>query len=295
MHGLCASCSVPQPPERQSAGVWLLHCQLAHLLLPHYDCRDTGTFFDASVGFSCSYRGPYMAWSGDNTGYGGMETVRVNLDLAHSDGFFATAATVVLRAGWFDGAGGSGPATVAVSFVRKGSQERRCTQIKPIAPGRQSGCSSTAVETVAVTASGSPGQETLSFSFSPIPECSSLLRNLYCLNCGTDGYRLTCVPGGGTMCLTAGVPIARCADLRPSYPNSASEACPASIKKINSQGQEVEYSFIQEDYDVPDPSTGDAFCTCARNRYCAHCPSDGGEQLVCIAGAGSCNMEYKVG
>ena len=129
-------------------------------------CRDTGTFFDSAVGFLCGYSGPYMAWSGDDIGYGGLETVRVNLALAHERGFFSTATKVSLRAGWFTTAGGSGPATVAVSFIKKGAQQKTCTKIKTIAPGSQSDCASAIVGTVHVTASGSAGQETLQLSLS---------------------------------------------------------------------------------------------------------------------------------
>lgn len=104
---------------------------------------DTGTsFLSTKVGWACSASGPYITWSGDNTGYG-PEIVTVDVRAAYRDSAWASSCEIVCSAGWYSPAGGSGPALLTVTF-------NGVTQTLTISPGQQSNCASTTVARVTV-------------------------------------------------------------------------------------------------------------------------------------------------
>lgn len=93
---------------------------------------DTGTTFaEGTVGFALSSSTAYMAWTGDDTSDGGVETVDVNLPMAYADGFVGKTAKIKCAADWYPNAGpppGSGPATLQVEY-------NGVTRTKKIFPG----------------------------------------------------------------------------------------------------------------------------------------------------------------
>lgn len=110
---------------------------------------DTGTFFlGQGVGFSCGSSAPYITFTGDNTGTGGMETARVLLGNSHADGAWVTSTSIVLNAGWF-GCRGQGPASVTVFTEKPGSDGGSVlvgTAVSFVVdPGCQTGCASSLV------------------------------------------------------------------------------------------------------------------------------------------------------
>lgn len=117
-----------------------------------YDWAGTGmrdldsntTAFGESVGYSCGYSGNYVKFvGGDATGINGFERVDVFVDRAKADGLWTSSYNIDCFAGWFTGAGGSGPANLEVEY--KGIKRN-----KSITPGRQNNCASTSVATVTV-------------------------------------------------------------------------------------------------------------------------------------------------
>jgi hypothetical protein len=75
---------------------------------------DTGTMFlGRTVGYCDSTLKPYMEWTGDDTGFGGLERVVVNLGEAFNAGEWAGATTIVLNSAWYPSVS-SGPATISV-------------------------------------------------------------------------------------------------------------------------------------------------------------------------------------
>lgn len=60
--------------------------------------------------------GAYMVWSGDNVGSGGPESVTIDLAQAWEDGAISAFADVMALADWYPGAGGSGPASLTVTY-----------------------------------------------------------------------------------------------------------------------------------------------------------------------------------
>lgn len=65
--------------------------------------------------------GPYMTWAGDNTSAGGPETVVIDLAAAWASGDISTFADVLAEADWFPSAGGSGPASLTVTYDLPGA------------------------------------------------------------------------------------------------------------------------------------------------------------------------------
>jgi hypothetical protein len=64
--------------------------------------------------------GDYMNWSGDNVTDGGPETVTIDLEAAWDAGDIALFADVLAMADWYPPAGGSGPATLTVTYSLDG-------------------------------------------------------------------------------------------------------------------------------------------------------------------------------
>jgi hypothetical protein len=77
---------------------------------------DTGTtFLSETVGFGHGSSSSYMSWTGDDTS-DGNEIVTIDLNQAYENEEIATIATVVCAADWYPGAGGSGPATLTMTY-----------------------------------------------------------------------------------------------------------------------------------------------------------------------------------
>jgi hypothetical protein len=119
---------------------------------------DTKTvFLSEQVGWSCGFGGTYLAWleggspcvegSCDDTTLNGFERVDVRVDLARTAALWTSSVNIELFAGWYSPAGGTGPATVTVTY-------NGVTDSKTITPGTQSGCAATAVATITVYADG---------------------------------------------------------------------------------------------------------------------------------------------
>lgn len=118
-----------------------------------YDLDTKTTFLDESVGWSCGDSGTYVAWLAggdgdqDDTGLDGFERVDVRVDLARTHGQWTSSVNIELFAGWYAPAGGSGNATVSVTYNGD-------TQTKTITPGSQSTCADTPVGTITVYSDG---------------------------------------------------------------------------------------------------------------------------------------------
>ncbi len=65
--------------------------------------------------------GPFMMWSGDDTTPGGSETVVIDLAAAWDAGAIETFADVMARADWYPPNGGTGPATLAITYSLPGA------------------------------------------------------------------------------------------------------------------------------------------------------------------------------
>ena len=112
------------------------------------DLDTSTTFLGQTVGFGCGSGGAYVDWiSLDSQLRNGFEEVHVKVDQALAAGAWAGTTTVNLKAGWYSPQGGSGPATVTVSY-------RGVSETRTITPGSQNGCATTAVGTVTVLANG---------------------------------------------------------------------------------------------------------------------------------------------
>lgn len=74
------------------------------------------TFAGETVGFSYGSSSTWMTWSSDNTSTG-PETVEIDLAQAWNDGVIAGFANVLAKADWYPPAGGSGPATLTVTYT----------------------------------------------------------------------------------------------------------------------------------------------------------------------------------
>jgi hypothetical protein len=79
------------------------------------------TFLGETFGFGHSGVSPYVTWSGDNTTTGGPETVVIDLALAWDEGAISTFADVLGAADWYPPAGGSGPASLSVTYDLPGA------------------------------------------------------------------------------------------------------------------------------------------------------------------------------
>ena len=78
------------------------------------------SFLGATVGFSYGSTAPYMTWSSDDTS-AGPETVVIDLGAAWDAGAIGTVAEVMALADWYPPAGGSGPATLTITYDPPGS------------------------------------------------------------------------------------------------------------------------------------------------------------------------------
>ncbi len=85
------------------------------------------SFLDLTAGFGHSSPstggpvGPYMTWTGDNTTTGGPETVVIDLAAAWDTGDISTFADVLAEADWYPTTGGSGPASLTVTYDLPGA------------------------------------------------------------------------------------------------------------------------------------------------------------------------------
>jgi hypothetical protein len=125
---------------------------------------DTGTKF---LGKTVGYRGsgsPYMSFSGDDTSYGGIETIVVDLYKAHRDGGWNDQTIVDAVAGWYIPAGGSGPALLTVGLKRKSDGQVKNSVQKTINPGSQSGLAATLVGQARITEYGTANVERIRFT-----------------------------------------------------------------------------------------------------------------------------------
>jgi hypothetical protein len=73
-------------------------------------------FLGRTVGYGYDSSAPYMTWGGDNITDGGPETVAIDLAEAWDAGEIDTFADVLALADWYPPAGGSGPASVTVTY-----------------------------------------------------------------------------------------------------------------------------------------------------------------------------------
>jgi hypothetical protein len=73
------------------------------------------TFLGLTVGFGYLSSTDYMTWSTDNTSTG-PETVEIDLAAAWDAGAIDTVAEITALADWYPPAGGSGPATLTVTY-----------------------------------------------------------------------------------------------------------------------------------------------------------------------------------
>jgi hypothetical protein len=113
-----------------------------------YDLDTGTTFLDTKVGWSCGDGDEYIEWvSGDDTSIDGEEEVNVKVDSARADGLWTSSVEIFLYAGWYEPAGGSGNATVFVTY-------NGITDSVTITPGTQSDCASSSVGTVTVYDNG---------------------------------------------------------------------------------------------------------------------------------------------
>lgn len=125
---------------------------------------DTGTKF---LGKTVGYRGsgsPYMSFSGDDTSYGGIETIVVDLYKAHRDGGWNDQTIVDAIAGWYIPARGSGPALLTVGMKRKSDGLVKNSVQKTINPGSQSGLATTLVGQARITEYGEANVERVRFT-----------------------------------------------------------------------------------------------------------------------------------
>lgn len=79
------------------------------------------TFLEQTFGYGHSGSSPFVTWSGDNTTTGGPETVVIDLALAWEQGAISTFADVLGAADWYPPAGGSGPASLTVTYDLPGA------------------------------------------------------------------------------------------------------------------------------------------------------------------------------
>lgn len=109
---------------------------------------DTNTvFLGESFGFGCPNSGPYSNWvTSDDTSVNGEERVNIRIDDAFDDELWSGTVNVTCKAGWYDDADGSGPATLFVKYRGKTSEPFT------ISPGTQHACASKTVATITVHA-----------------------------------------------------------------------------------------------------------------------------------------------
>eukprot|EP00737_Agarophyton_chilense_P003977 gb/GEZJ01004811.1/.p1 GENE.gb/GEZJ01004811.1/~~gb/GEZJ01004811.1/.p1 ORF type:complete len:223 (-),score=29.55 gb/GEZJ01004811.1/:402-1070(-) len=161
---VCAvsSCSVPQNgfacelPE-DSFMIPNVHLPLVELVLEYswsesQSDLDTSTrFLTGNVGFSCSPDTAYLDFGGDDTSYGGKETVVVDIAGALADGKWSGSTAVAALAGWH-GSEDEGNVTLKASLRRKsdGAAVPGALLSSTVSPATQSGCAATEVGTVEI-------------------------------------------------------------------------------------------------------------------------------------------------
>ncbi len=115
----------PEFPDLEEDAPWETNpfgtLTLAYTWSGEPDLDTTTTFLDGSVGFPGPYAAPYMTHSGDNVTTGGPETVVIDLAQAWEDGMISTIADVLGAADWYPPAGGSGPASLLVTYDLPGA------------------------------------------------------------------------------------------------------------------------------------------------------------------------------
>jgi hypothetical protein len=112
------------------------------------DLDNTTRFLGESVGYGTGFAGTYLTHSGDDTDPAGSEVVTVDLAQAWADGEIETEADIVCFADWFPPRGGSGPATLDISYSLGG------TLSLTIHPGSTATPATTFVRAIRVTAAG---------------------------------------------------------------------------------------------------------------------------------------------
>ena len=132
----------PLPPNDMT--IWYEWADLGN----SYDLDTNTTFLGVSVGWSVGGgQGGIIVWpSGDNT-QSGPEEVKIWAATTLAQGKWSGQTTIICRAGWYEPAGGSGPARIRATW--KGD-----TQTKIISPGSQSGPAQTHVADIILRADG---------------------------------------------------------------------------------------------------------------------------------------------
>lgn len=125
---------------------------------------DSGTsFLNTKVGYSCGNGGQHISYSGDHTGAGGTETIRIDIGKSFEQNEWSEQVPVKLHAHWYNNAG-SGPATVTIFTETKlpdGSVAAGPRTFSfPINPLTSTGCATRLVGTV-IVASESNGEATI--------------------------------------------------------------------------------------------------------------------------------------
>lgn len=113
------------------------------------DLDNTTTFLGETVGYPGPYSGTYMTHSGDDTSAAGSEVVTIDLGAAWIAGDIETVADVLCAADWYPPSGGSGPATLDISYSLGGSLSLT------INPGVSATPATTFVRAIRVLADGS--------------------------------------------------------------------------------------------------------------------------------------------
>ena len=107
---------------------------------------DTGTeFLGNTVGFAYADTAPYMFWTGDDVNGGGAEIVQVDLNGAVQAGAAGSSFSVNCYAGWYQPAGGFGPATLNMGLLNTTTGQLFGAISRTINPGTQAGQATTFV------------------------------------------------------------------------------------------------------------------------------------------------------
>ncbi|KAI0557014.1 hypothetical protein FGB62_358g06 [Gracilaria domingensis] len=113
---------------------------------------DTSTrFLNGNVGWSCEPENNYLNFGGDDTSYGGSETVVVNVAQALADGDWSGSTSVTALAGWH-GDENEGDVTLKTYLRRKsdGGSVPGALLSSTVSPGAQNGCAATEVGKVEI-------------------------------------------------------------------------------------------------------------------------------------------------
>lgn len=116
------------------------------------DLDNTTEFLGATVGYvfgdAGPYYAPYMTHDGDDTSASGSEVVTIDLAAAWTAGDIETVADILCKADWYPPSGGSGPATLDISYSLGGSLSLT------IDPGLTASPATTFVRAIRVMADG---------------------------------------------------------------------------------------------------------------------------------------------